>query len=199
VSTLVSDVALIAMIFLSALWTFANFVAWVVPAMPFLIWIAAIVGWIVITLEAIVAAPIWLVGHAMPEGEGFAGQHGRMGYMLLLSTLLRPSLLVISMFLSIIIMQASGALIGPLFSPFVDSMQTLGAIGIVGSIFLFVFLAGTVALLTWKTFDLVTAVPDRIIRWMRLRRPRDGTSSASPARRPIRPATPAASWLPGLW
>jgi len=89
-----------------------------------------------------------------------------MGYMLLLSTLLRPSLLVISMFLSIIIMQASGALIGPLFSPFVNSMVTLVSIGIVGSIFLFVFLAGTVALLTWKTFDLVTAVPDRIIRWI---------------------------------
>jgi len=102
----------------------------------------------------------------MPEGEGFAGQHGRMGYMLLLSTLLRPSLLVISMFLSILILQATGSLIGPLFSPFVNSMVTLGSIGIVGSIFLFVFLAGTVALLTWKTFDLVTAVPDRIIRWI---------------------------------
>jgi len=163
---LASDAALLAMICLSVLWTFANFVAWVVPAMPFLIWIAAIVGWIVITLEAIVAAPIWLVGHAMPEGEGFAGQHGRMGYMLLLSTLLRPSLLVISMFLSILILQATGSLIGPLFSPFVNSMVTLGSIGIVGSIFIFVFLAGTVALLTWKTFDLVTAVPDRIIRWI---------------------------------
>ena len=46
------------------------------------------------------------------------------------------------------------------------AMLTLGFMGIVGAIMLFVLLAGTVALLTWKTFELVTAMPDRIIRWV---------------------------------
>lgn len=166
VGTLVQDIAFLAMLGLGAIWAFANLVAYVVPAMPFLIWVAAIVGWIVLSLEAVTAAPLWLIGHSLPEGEGFAGNHGRQGYLLVLGILLRPVLLVLSMFLCMIIMQATGSLVNSLFAPFTKSMQALGSLGIVGNIFLFVFLAGTVALLTWKTFDLVTAMPDRIIRWI---------------------------------
>jgi len=73
----------------------------------------------------------------MPEGEGFAGQYGRAGYMLLYSILFRPSLLVISLFMCIIVMQVSGALLGPLLSPLVDSMVALGSTGIAGAVFLF--------------------------------------------------------------
>ena len=138
--------------------------------MPFLIWLAAIVGWIVLCLEAIVAAPLWLIGHAMPEGAGFAGQHGRTGYMLILSILVRPILLVISMFLSMIILQATGFLISNLFYPFAQSMNTFSGfgsgLGITGNIFLFFILAGTVTLFCWDVFKLVTAIPDRIIRWV---------------------------------
>ena len=149
-----------------ALWAFGAFICYVVPAMPFLIWVAAIVGWIVLTMESVIAAPLWLVGHAMPEGEGFAGQHGRAGYMLLFGVLLRPMLLVLSMCLCILLMKVTGTFLGPLFVPFVEAMRVLGNVGIVGMFFLFILMASTVALLSWKMFDLVTAMPDRIIRWV---------------------------------
>ena len=164
--TLIQDVWWLGMIALGAIWAFSTFVAFVMPAMPFLIWVAAIVGWIVLSLEAVIAAPVWLVGHAMPEGEGFAGQHGRQGYLLVLGILLRPCLLVLSMLICIAIMMATGTLVDKLFLPFMSSMDDMGGLGIVGNIFLFMTLAGMVALLTWKTFDLVTAMPDRILRWM---------------------------------
>ena len=164
--TIIKDLWILGMLALGSLWVFATFVAFVVPAMPFLIWVAAIVGWIVLSLEAVIAAPVWLVGHAMPEGEGFAGQHGRQGYLLILGILLRPCLLVLSMIVCIVIMQATGTMVEALFHPFMKGMETIGPMGIVGNIFLFVTLAGMVALLTWKVFELVTAMPDRIIRWM---------------------------------
>lgn len=155
---------------LGSIWVFATFVAYIVPAMPFLIWLAAIVGWVVLCLEAVIAAPLWLIGHAMPEGAGFAGQHGRTGYMLILSILVRPLLLVISMFLAMIIMQATGSLIEPLFVPFTYSMNTFSGwgsgLGITGNIFLFFILTGTIVLFTWKIFELVTQIPDRLIRWV---------------------------------
>lgn len=172
----IQDIFWLCIFLFGSIWVFATFVAYIVPAMPFLIWLAAIVGWIVLCLEAVIAAPLWLIGHAMPEGAGFAGQHGRTGYMLILSILVRPLLLVLSMFMAMIIMQATGSLIGPLFTPFAQSMNTFGGsnavaqrmngLGITGNIFLFFILAGTITLFTWKIFELVTQIPDRLIRWV---------------------------------
>ncbi len=108
----------------------------------------------------------------MPEGAGFAGQHGRTGYMLILSILVRPLLLVISMFLAMIIMQATGSLIGVLFTPFAQSMDSsfgdylFAGLGITGNIFIFFILTGTVSMFTWEIFKLVTQIPDRLIRWV---------------------------------
>jgi len=61
---------------------------------------------LILVLEAVVAAPVWIAAHAMPEGEGIAGEHGRRGYMMLINILLRPSLMVIGFFLSIVLISA---------------------------------------------------------------------------------------------
>ena len=168
VTTLLRDLSFFLSLILLPLWVFSTFVAYLVPAIPFLIWVAAIAGWVVLTLEAVIAAPIWLIGHAMPEGEGFAGIHGRSGYILILSVLLRPCLLVLSMLTCFLVMRATGSIIGSLCAPFIDSQASLSAVslGIVGCIFMFIIIAGAVTLLTWKLFALVTQMPDRIIRWL---------------------------------
>ncbi|MBO4369057.1 MAG: DotA/TraY family protein [Desulfovibrio sp.] len=164
----IQDFSFFIRLLIVPLWAFSTFVAYLVPAIPFLIWVAAIAGWIVLTLEAIIAAPLWLIGHAMPEGEGFAGLHGRSGYMLILSVSLRPALLVLSMLLCFIVMRATGNIIGALLGPFIEAEAGLSAIsvGVVGCIFLFIIICGATTLLTWKLFELVTQMPDRIIRWV---------------------------------
>jgi len=145
-------------------WTFA----YIIPAIPFIIWVAAIVGWIVLSIEAVVAAPLWLVGHAMPEGEGFAGTSGRSGYMLFFSVLLRPVLLVLSMFICMILMSVTGTLIHALFTPFMyvsGSVFSAGNLGLSATVALLIILGGVIAMLTWKMFELTTAMPDRVIKW----------------------------------
>ena len=102
----------------------------------------------------------------MPEGEGFAGQHDRAGYMLFFGTLLRPMLLVLSMCLCILLMKVIGTFLGPLFVPFVEAMRVLGNVGIVGMFFLFILMTSTIVLKLWEMFDLVTTMPDRILRWV---------------------------------
>ncbi|MCR4666751.1 MAG: DotA/TraY family protein [Desulfovibrio sp.] len=164
----IQDFSFFLRLIILPIWAFSTFVAYLVPAIPFLIWLAAIAGWVVLTLEAVIAAPLWLIGHAMPEGEGFAGLHGRSGYMLVLSVLLRPALLVLSMLTCFIVMRATGSIIGALLGPFIDAEAGMSAIslGIVGCIFLFIIICGATTLLTWKLFELVTQMPDRIIRWI---------------------------------
>ncbi|MBO4334625.1 MAG: DotA/TraY family protein [Desulfovibrio sp.] len=166
--TLIQDISFFLKVILLPLWAFSTFVAYLVPAIPFLIWVAAIAGWVVLTLESIIAAPIWLIGHALPEGEGFAGLHARQGYMLLLGVLLRPCLLVLAVFVCLLVMHATGSIIGALCVPFIDAEAGLDPIGLglVGCLFLFVIVTAAITLLTWKLFEVVTRMPDRILRWL---------------------------------
>ncbi|MCR5813682.1 MAG: DotA/TraY family protein [Desulfovibrio sp.] len=167
-ATLVQDLSFFLKAILLPLWVFATFVAYLVPAIPFLIWLAAIAGWVVLTLESVMAAPIWLVGHALPEGEGFAGLHARAGYLLLLGVLLRPCLLVLALFVCLLVMRATGSIIGALCVPFIEAQAGLDPIGLglVGCLFLFVIISAAITLLTWKLFEVVTKIPDRILRWL---------------------------------
>lgn len=151
------------------LWGLCWFFAYGLPAMPYLFWLAGVVGWIVLVVEAVIAAPLWLVGHSLPEGDGFAGMGGRAGYMLFFSILIRPALLVCSLFFCILILMCTGKLLAFTFAPFVDSLTTIGGsfgLGVITMVSLFIILGIAISITTWKLFALTTSMPDRIIRWV---------------------------------
>ena len=52
------------------------------------------------------AAPLWAASHALPDGEGFAGDRAKQGYMLLINVAMRPVLLTIGFILSLGMMWA---------------------------------------------------------------------------------------------
>lgn len=89
--------------------------AYVVPITPVIFWLRALLSWIFMVIEAMVAAPFWACTHALPEGAGFAGQHAKRGYMMLLDIVIRPTLLVVGAVTAIAIIQASGWLFNILF------------------------------------------------------------------------------------
>ena len=124
-------------------------------------------GWVALCVEAIVAAPLWLISHAMPEGEGFAGSAARSGYAMFFSLLFRPILLILSMFVCMIVMSATGPLIGLIFTPFAEGLRGVsGNYGITGVISLVIMLGAVISLFTWKMFSLTTQMADRILRWV---------------------------------
>jgi hypothetical protein len=94
------------------------FLAYFLPALPFLIWIGAVVTWAALVIEALAAAPLWVAAHALPEGEGFSGQAGRQGYFLFLGVLLRPPMMVLGFLLAMTMMSAIGRMTGHIFSVF---------------------------------------------------------------------------------
>jgi conjugal transfer/type IV secretion protein DotA/TraY len=165
-SSLVDDIASALSIAAGVLFAPLFFFAFLLPAMPFLFWVAAVVGWVILCVEAVVAAPLWIVGHAIPEGEGFAGAGGRAGYTLFLSVLLRPLLLVLGMFICMIIMASTGWLIAALFNPFVDSLEKSAFGGILTAASLIMILGLALTIFTYKLFSMMTSLPDRIIRWV---------------------------------
>ncbi|MBE0467925.1 MAG: DotA/TraY family protein [Methyloprofundus sp.] len=156
-----------------------------IPLIPTLMWLSGVINWAIFTMEAMIAGPIWAAAHAAPEGEGIAGQHAKQGYVLLLQILLRPSLLLLGLFLGYAFLKILGILIGALLIPsiMVNSMagaseteysgigmRFLGGLSDLALAPLYV-LAGiiiiTVVAVTYihRVFDMTFSFADNVMRW----------------------------------
>ncbi len=129
--------------------------AYYLPAIPFIRWVSALVGWIILVVEALVAAPLWLCAHALPDGEGAAGQHGKRGYFLLLGIVLRPPLMVTGFFAAVILMNVLGRILGASFDMFVGGAAQTKILGLTGTFSMLVILGIVVIMSANKFFSLI--------------------------------------------
>ncbi|MDA8154094.1 MAG: DotA/TraY family protein, partial [Acidithiobacillus sp.] len=68
-------------------------IAYVIPAIPGAIMTIAVIGWLFLVMELMIAAPLWAAAHAYAEGEGFAPQQAQYGYGAAIGIVMRPVLL----------------------------------------------------------------------------------------------------------
>ena len=113
-----------------------------------------------------IAAPLWICAHALPEGEGAAGQHGKRGYMLFLGILLRPPLMVAGFFCAVILINVLGKLIGQGFEMFIAGTSQTKVVGITGTLAMAVILGSTVMILANKFFSLIHYLPEHVTNWI---------------------------------
>ena len=153
---------------IGALWTIGIISSYVIPFIPAFIWIGSIIGFVLLVIEAIIAAPLWAVMHLHPNGDDLTGK-GNAGYSLVLSLLLRPTLMIFGFIAALIISTVMGELINKIFFQ-IFSMNNGGSIQ--GFFSLFVILGGTAIYCTLmfivlrKTFSLVNMLPDQLLRWI---------------------------------
>lgn len=140
--------------------------AYYLPAIPFIRWISALIGWVILIVESLVAAPLWLCAHALPEGDGAAGQHGKRGYFLLLAILIRPPLMVTGFFSAIILMNVLGRLIGASFEMFIAGTAQSKIIGMTGTFSMLVILGVVVIMAANKFFSLIHYLPEHVTSWI---------------------------------
>lgn len=140
--------------------------AYYLPAIPFIRWISALAGWAILIVEALVAAPIWLCAHALPEGEGAAGQHGKRGYPLLLGIIIRPPLMVAGFFAAVILLNVLGRVIGAGFEMFIAGTSQTKVIGLTGTISMLIILGIVVIMMANKFFSLIHYLPEHVTNWI---------------------------------
>jgi conjugal transfer/type IV secretion protein DotA/TraY len=143
---------------------FGMMLAYYIPFLPFILWMGGVVGWLVMVIEAVIAAPLWALAHLYPDADGVVGRGGR-GYSLMLSLLLRPLLMIVGLSLSIAAMWPLGYFLHTVFVPAFNLSQggTIGFFGIFAGIGLYTYLL--INLIT-KTLSLIHMVPDQILKWM---------------------------------
>jgi hypothetical protein len=164
-------------------------ISYVLPMIPWVMWMAGVCGWIILVCEAMIAVPLWALAHMTIGGDGL---HGRAteGWALLFSVVFRPSLMVIGLFLSYYVFGCMSWLIRETFG--IAAAQTLqqgwivtNFIGVAVLLNIFVMTQVTAA---FMSFRLVALLPHHLPRLI-------GFSAAS--RVDVDEFRQQAAWMPG--
>lgn len=156
---------------LLGLMIFGSTLAFVMPMMPSIIWVMALISFIILVIEAIFAAPLWTIAHFSMGGHGLTGSHARKGYVLLLSLLLTPTLMLFGFLAGMIVFRIAGNLLNAGLYYALTSSQSLAAdswasfawyagMVVIGIFIIFVYLA-----IIELSFSLIASFPGRVFRW----------------------------------
>ncbi len=141
----------------------------IIPMIPVLKWIGAILDWMVIVIEAMLASPYWAMAHLDGEGEGL-GRNTAHGYIFFLNLLFRPALLVIvfSLITSVlgVILGFANGMLSELLTNLVNQPDS--------SVFMrFVILIGALALMVsifenmlTQAYSILSVIPDKVFTWI---------------------------------
>lgn len=139
--------------------------AYILPNMPMLIWFGIIIGWTVLVVEAILAAPLWAVMHLHPTGDDVTGK-GSPGYMLVLSLILRPALIVFGLIAAIVFSELFGQLLNKIFFDVFSANNSNATLGFFAVIFGTALYATLMFHIIKNTFALMHKIPDQLLKWI---------------------------------
>lgn len=136
------------------------------PYLPVVLWILAVVSWLVIVAEALIAAPLWALTHLDPEGEGLP-QRSAHGYVFALNLLFRPSAMVLAFGFAVILYEWALTFTNGLMQSSIQMALGAGAwtalIMFLASVAVYCAMAITLSV---AIFGMVSTLPDRVFSWI---------------------------------
>ena len=141
--------------------------SFILPIMPFLYWVLAVMGYFLLIAEAIIAVNLWALSHLRMDGEGFSGEGGRMGWLMLLSLFMTPTLMVFGFIIGMVLFRIASDLISAgLFYAVSGLTGANPVIWIFGTLGYSVLIVTAYGLLLERSFSLVSEFPSRVMKWM---------------------------------
>ena len=155
---------------------FGGMLAYYLPLLPYIAWLGAMISWVSVVLEGVIAAPLWAFAHMDTDGEGM-GQKAQYGYLFLLQVLLRPVLMVVGFIAAILVMEVMGSFFFATFPLALGDAGTIGGfydlIGVV--IAVGVFFTTSVMIVNLST-NLIHFIPNVALQWMGTHTTASGTA-----------------------
>jgi conjugal transfer/type IV secretion protein DotA/TraY len=141
--------------------------SYLIPMMPFMMWLGILGGWLIAVVIAVIAAPLWAIMHLHPNGDDLTGRGGN-GYMMVLGLLLRPCLAIFGFIAAIVISSVMGEFINKVFFQVFSFSQGDGKglgffIGVIAGAAIYVAIMFS---FIKKTFGLMHVIPDELMRWI---------------------------------
>ncbi len=135
-----------------------------IPLIPLFVWLFGIISWLLICIEAMVAAPIVAIGLMHPDGNEVLGK-AEQGLMMILNLMLRPVLMVVGFVAAVILVRVALLLFSWGINIVIDSglmhINSTGAIIALSFIY-----AGILSMFVQQSFRLINQVPDKVLTWI---------------------------------
>lgn len=145
--------------------------ALVIPMTPFILFWAGKMAWLLLVIEALVAAPIVALGIVYPEGHEVFGK-AESGVQIMLSLVLRPVLMIVgiitAMVLTYVIISASAKGFHVVATQLSSMHGASNDSYVTGSFNLLLVLmyATFLSMAFYKCFSLIYILPDKILMWI---------------------------------
>jgi defect-in-organelle-trafficking protein DotA len=151
-----------------------------IPFIPFTVFMVGAIGWMISTVEAMVAGPLVALGIISPSGQHEVLGKAEPALMLLFGICLRPTLMIFGMFAAMLLsaqvmnfVDAGFYLVYSNMFDFANNGNTpdLGgtaalAANPVASIMILIVYCATVVTALNKTFSAIYIIPERTMRWI---------------------------------
>ncbi|WP_151193503.1 DotA/TraY family protein [Cysteiniphilum sp. JM-1] len=170
---LTSELIMLPFLFLIAGFLFITGVlfAFVIPLMPFILFWAAKVAWLLLVVEAVIAAPIMAMGLIYPEGHKLWGK-AQTGLSILVSLIFKPVLFVIGMFVGMVAVYLVVNFTSTALHTILGQITNMGSgvtnswtTGVVSLIAILTY-AGFMVLCFQKCFSPIYLIPEQLLKWI---------------------------------
>jgi conjugal transfer/type IV secretion protein DotA/TraY len=139
----------------------------VLPLTPFIFWVMAVSGFFLLVVEAIVAVNLWALGHMRMDGDGISGEGGRMGWLMMLSLLMTPVLMVFGFLIGMTIFRVTTALFDIGMNQALSGILGGGPFITLAAMLIYTVTTAVVyMLMIERSFSLVATFPGRVLKWM---------------------------------
>jgi conjugal transfer/type IV secretion protein DotA/TraY len=140
-------------------------IAFVLPMIPWVMWMAGVMGWLILVCEAVIAVPLWMLAHMTMQGEGLHGRANE-GYGLLFNVLFRPTLMLFGLFLGYFIFSSMSFLIRQTFGIAAGFVLEHGWIvtNVLGVVVLLSIFVMTHVVAAMMSFRMISLVPHHVPR-----------------------------------
>lgn len=153
--------------FMATLMTAGSLLSYILPIMPFFYWVLAVTGYFLLVAEAVIAVNLWALAHMRMDGDGISGEAGRQGWLMLLSLLMTPVLMVFGFLLGMGIFRVTSALINVGMNQALAGILGSGIfVKIVAMCVYSIFMVMMYVVLLERSFSLVSEFPSRVLQWM---------------------------------
>ena len=140
-------------------------IAFVLPMIPWVMWMAGVMGWLILVCEAVIAVPLWMLAHMTMQGEGLHGRASE-GYALLFNVLFRPVLMLFGLFLGYFIFASISFLLRQTFGIAAGFVLEHGWIvtNVLGVAVLLSIFVMTHVVAAMMSFRMISLVPHHVPR-----------------------------------
>lgn len=150
-------------------YSLGNFLGFFLPFLPMIVFTMAVIGWLILVIEAMVATPLVALGLTSPKGHDFLGQ-AQQSIMMYVSTCMRPVLIIISFFIVINIIFVSFEFLNYVYlmalSNLINFKVALPSFNLIVIFASMVVYAYFCFMLLTTVLETINEIPDKVSRWI---------------------------------